>query len=219
VRLPGRVVSAGTCVLALAVAPLACGRGGDDEPVSLSPTARYTILQLSAGESDAEVRTEGLGDFSRGELSDTQYLADKPFAERLTIGNVIYRRLFGEDTWNKDVAAPTPQSKALVAVRNALFDPSRALGYLRSVSDDVRSEGSDHVRGDKATHYRATVDLGRAGGPEGYLLHLEVWVDESGRVRRLRYPLLGEPETTIVWELYDFGVAVNLTAPPPDKVR
>lgn len=217
-RLTRSLVRAVTCVLALAVALLACGRGGDDEPVSLAPTARYTILQLSA-ESDAELRTEGLGDFARGELSDTQYLADKPFAERLTIGNVIYRRLVGEDTWNKAVAASTPESKALVAVRNALFDPSRALGYLRSVADDVRSEGGDRVRGYKATQYRATVDLSRAGGPEGHLLPLEVWVDEPGRVRRLRYPLLGEPETTIVWELYDFGVAVNLTPPPPEKVR
>ncbi len=65
---------------------------------------------------------------------------------------------------------------------------------------------------------RATVDLGRAGGPAGRTITLDVWAPDNERVRRLRYKPLGSTET-LVWEFYDFGVAVDLTPPPPDKVR
>lgn len=53
----------------------------------------------------------------------------------------------------------------------------------------------------------------------------EVWVDEDGRVRRVRMEYAdvatGEgasADVTVTTELYDFGADVRVEPPPPDRV-
>jgi hypothetical protein len=46
---------------------------------------------------------------------------------------------------------------------------------------------------------------------------VEVWVDGDGRTRRYRYN--DWTRDAYVWELYDFGVSVDLTPPPSDQVK
>lgn len=204
-------------IVAVGVPLLSCT--SDSEPESRAPPAKYTVQQFTKGREDPVLTVEGRGDFRRGVTADTRYIQSRPFLEQLTFGNVTYTRRVDEEFWVKDVDAATPEAKALISVRTALFDPSRSLDYLRSVSTEVTAEGREDVRGDRTTRHRATVDLGRAEGPPGYLLSVEVWVDEAGRTRRLRYPLLGESDTTVVWELYDFGAVIDVSPPPSDKVR
>ena len=202
----------------LAAMLLSCSK--DSRPVSMAPTARYTIFQLVQGRADPVATIEGRGDFARVEMADTQYVGShEPFLERLTFANVTYTRRVGEDVWEKGQDATTPEAKALASVTNALLDPSRSIAYLRSVSTEVAPNGTEKVRGDRTTRHRATVDLGRAEGPPGYLFPLEASVDDAGRTRRLRYSPLGSPETMVVWELYDFGIPVDITPPPLEKVR
>lgn len=204
-----------TVVVALAL--VACT--GDRQPVSTAPTAKYTVEQYVEGRNDPVLTVEGRGDFARAVMVDTRYLRGRPFVERLTIDNVTYTRYVDEDHWEKGVDAATPEARALIAIRNALFDPSRSISYLRSVSTDVTAAGQEDVRGDRTTRYRATVDLGRADGPPGYVVALDVWVDKFDRTRRLRHPILGESESIVVWELYDFGVPVDVAPPPTEQVR
>lgn len=81
-------------------------------------------------------------------------------------------------------------------------DPGSYLDFLQGVSDDVRVDGHDILRGDATTRYRATVSLDRAltraGGATarqtalrrvveqlGHInIPVTVWVDGSGRLRR-----------------------------------
>ncbi len=207
-------------VAPLLVATLvACG-ADSCRPERTAATAKYTISQLKQGLDDPVTTVEGRGDFARVAMGDTQYVGSHvAFSERLTFGNVTYTRRVGEEVWEKGEDATTPEGKALVSLRNAVLDPGRSIQYLRSVSTELQTEGTEKVRGTRATHHRATVDLGREQGPPGRLVALEVWVDDQGRTRRLRYSPLGSPDITIVWELYDYGVAVDLTPPPPDKVK
>jgi len=103
--------------------------------------------------------------------------------------------------------------------------------------------GEATVRGVEATQYGASVDLADLAGAvdpevrEATRLWAEalreqlgvdevptdVWIDEDGLVRRIRqrYDLrVGERKvrTEIAMELFDFGVEVDVEAPPADAV-
>ena len=126
-------------------------------------------------------------------------------------------------------------------------DPTGWLHFLRGVSDDARQVGTEDVRGTETTRYAATVDLDKAARqapPEARdqvskaaqrlgttTLPVETWIDDEGRLRRERFtvdlskvtPLGGAPPpaagmlTTTV-ELFDFGVDVEVSEPPPEQV-
>lgn len=122
-------------------------------------------------------------------------------------------------------------------------DPTAALNYLRGVEGEVRRTGSEQVRGDATTRYSAVIDLDRAASEAPATdkadvrrvieelgtsrLPAEVWIDGSGRLRRLRYrvdlatlggaePLAGT--VTASFELFQFGVPVAVEEPPADQV-
>jgi hypothetical protein len=119
-------------------------------------------------------------------------------------------------------------------------DPTQALEYLRRVSD-LKTLGQEDVRGVETTHFRGEVDLKRVAAEappatrdsvERVLelsgldrLPTEVWVSSDGLVRRMKYTYAdmrspGAPpiDMTMQMELYDFGVAVDVTEPPADQV-
>ena len=111
-------------------------------------------------------------------------------------------------------------------------DPLWPLDALFGASDAVEI-GPEAVRGVPATRYRVTVDLARAdaalpagvsvpSGPYRSLraLPAEVWLDAAGLARRIS--VNSEPVTAdAVWsivELWDFGVAADITPPGPDEL-
>jgi hypothetical protein len=126
-------------------------------------------------------------------------------------------------------------------------DPSSYLDFLQGVSDVVRVDGHDILRGDATTRYRATLNLDRAltrGGTTarqsalrrvidqlGHInIPVTVWVDDSGRLRKMRMSIdlaalatrLGAPAGTkpkmdATIELYGFGAAVDVQVPPGAK--
>jgi hypothetical protein len=114
-------------------------------------------------------------------------------------------------------------------------DPLWPLDALFGANDNAVEIGSESVRGVPATRCRLTVDLARAdaalpagvsvpSGPYRSLAALpaEVWLDVAGLARRIS--VCSEPTDAVdkqVWsivELWDFGVAVNITPPRPDEV-
>jgi hypothetical protein len=116
-----------------------------------------------------------------------------------------------------------------------LTDPLWPLDALFGASDDAVEIGPQAVRGVPATRYRLTVDLARAdaalpagisvpSGPYRSLTRLpaEVWLDAAGLARRIS--VSSDPAAAAdvqVWsivELWDWGVAVDVTPPGPDKI-
>ncbi len=117
-------------------------------------------------------------------------------------------------------------------------DPTQVLAYLRALSGDVTEIGQEDVRGTPTTHYRATADLREAARANGAddaqieqivqtlgqdTLPIEVWIDEDGRVRRIRQDVPvpagtaggDQPSTTsLTQEFFDFGAQVDVQAPP-----
>jgi hypothetical protein len=116
-----------------------------------------------------------------------------------------------------------------------LNDPLWPLDALFGADDDAVESGPDAVRGVAVSRYRVTVDLARAdaavpagvsvpAGPYRALRRLptEVWLDGAGLVRRVAVLIetraAGDQSTWAICELWDFGVAVDITPPPPDEI-
>ena len=131
---------------------------------------------------------------------------------------------------------------ALQQMSNA--DPTATLAYLEGASDDVKEVGKEEVRGEPTTKYTATLDLSKAASSVEdarakkavqdavkqlgvSTLPVTIWIDDEGRMRKMVQsidlskipgaPAGGEP-MTITMELYEFGVDLDVTAPPADQV-
>jgi hypothetical protein len=127
----------------------------------------------------------------------------------------------------------------LSAVMNAnQADPSESLRMLMA-STDAHPIGYDRVRGVFTTHYKLNIDLARLAKDNKELRKTfdavrkltgvttypaEAWIDDQGRVRRLRIdmsfntPTGGAFTMSMTEELYAFGVKVNVRPPSAGEV-
>lgn len=122
-------------------------------------------------------------------------------------------------------------------------DPSAVLEMVRGASDDVTEVGKATVRGEETTHYRGTLDLDKAvaSAPaetrnqlKQYLeqagttsVPFNLYIDDDGRLRKMVQEFefeapggsgAGTVKTDLTLELYDYGVKVNVKAPPAADV-
>jgi hypothetical protein len=115
-------------------------------------------------------------------------------------------------------------------------DPSQSLDLLRAAGSDFREVGEEDVRGVATTHYEGSVDLEKVAeqvpeeARESYrtLMELsgqseipvEVWIDEEGLTRRIRYEQKLADGTTmdLTQEYFDFGTEVDVEPPPDSEV-
>lgn len=122
-------------------------------------------------------------------------------------------------------------------------DPSRMVDWLRAVSGDVTTVGTEKLDGVVTTHYRANVDLSKypdlvpadqretvrkaidqltkQAHISSFPVH--VWVDENGLVRQVRSVLTetiqGQTMNVMTTErFYDFGTPVDIRVPSEDQV-
>lgn len=124
-------------------------------------------------------------------------------------------------------------------------DPRALLEILEAVSGEIETVGTEELRGTQTTHYRATLDLRhfdqlapkadsqelgemldelveQAGFSE---LPFDVWLDDEGLVRKVEASFSMAPEgesekleASLSFELYDYGVEVDVAPPPADEV-
>jgi hypothetical protein len=128
----------------------------------------------------------------------------------------------------------------------ALLDGASSPLMLISATAAVsaHAEGTAVVRGTKTTRYRATADLASAGKSANANIAsaapvlagitaareptIEIWLDASHRVRRLRLHISPSAAAlkkkqaaagTVTIDFYDFGAHANVKAPPVVQVR
>jgi hypothetical protein len=124
-------------------------------------------------------------------------------------------------------------------------DPRKSLDFLRAASGEIETVGTETLRGVDTTHYRATLNLAdyeklvpadqredvrsilgdlidQTGIGE---IPVDVWLDEFGFVRKFDLSFTAtQPGTTdsaeasMIFELYDYGKAVDVGPPPADEV-
>jgi hypothetical protein len=243
-------VLAGLALLAAGCGGGGGGASGADIERAAAKTARAGSLEADFRLSGAVITGQGSGVFNTGknrsgQLSMTIDAGGREFpVETVITGNVLYMRspalqqvLSGSKEWIKVDLARLAQlsGSALSGLLNASPTPTNALAYLAG-SSDVEELGSESVQGVKATHYKVRVDLERAadrarpevrealrrvievGGVKK--LPVDVWVDEDGYVRRVRWAehAARRQAAQVTMDLHDFGAAVSIEPPPRDAV-
>ncbi|CAN5603386.1 hypothetical protein BH24ACT13_BH24ACT13_10820 [soil metagenome] len=209
-------------------------------------TARTELSIGGAGTPGEAISGQGSVDFADGSALITLAVPGAGQLETRQVDGVVYTRLPeqlagrlpGEFGWvriNPQEAAGGQLGGGLPG--QAGSNPTQALAYLRTVSGDVTEIGREDVRGTATTRYRATADLREAARANGAddaqidqlvqtlgqdTLPIEVWIDEDGRVRRIRQDVPvpagtaagDQPSTTsLTQEFFDFGAQVDVQAP------
>lgn len=207
---------------------------------------------LGGAGSGVSIDGEGVVDF---EEKSSQLTLTVPAAGELEvrqIGDVVYTKVpeafaaqTGGKTWIK-IDGATAQENGLSDLVGGGNDPAQSLEYLRGVTGDVEEVGTETVRGEETTRYKATVDLRKAAGavPEDKRkafeasikqlgtadVPVEVWVDEDGRTRRVvtsipvsaggtsPAPSGAGNDVKVTVEFFEFGVDVDVQAPPAAEV-
>lgn len=209
-----------------------------------SRSARFSLGMTISGYStgftsgrQTTVTGTGVLDLTKQEMMmtfDEEGDGDTVMFEMRLVGGVMYVHT-DDDGW---------ESEPYTATKSDTPDPGGYLNYLQGVAGDVRVEGHEVIGGDDTTRYGATIDLERAlaatqdPARRASLLHAialvgdlkmpaTVWVDDSGRLRKLQLSLdlaavakqLGappgiDPKIVETMELYDYGVQVDVQAPP-----
>jgi hypothetical protein len=237
---------------AIALAMAGCG-GGSDATDTLAPadavraavstttqqpSSRMTMaIKTDAGAIKVEMTGEGVFDYAKkqGQMSmSVPGSAQK--VEAIITADTMYMKIPGQGS--SYFSLPM---KELGGTSFGSSDPTSSLQVLTGMSDDVKSVGTEEVRGDETTHYRGTYDLKRAvanleGLPKQAVQKLidsgsttivpfDAYVDSDGRLRKLvqdtTTKLPGgsgeEAHSPVTMELYDFGTPVNVTVPTDVK--
>lgn len=191
-------------------------------------TAKLTLtVEMPGTQGAAPLRFNGVGaiDFkSGGELLSMNI--GGVTSEVIHDGTAAYSRLGmagaprGSATWYRSDSATAVDALAIGSFGVAMDDPARVLGLVETAWDVTRA-GRERIGGQEANHFKAT-----SGGTEPVLL--DIWLDTSGRVVRVRYPVAmttggrGEgdaPRATFTVEFSDYGAPVSIAAPPADRVQ
>ena len=105
---------------------------------------------------------------------------------------------------------------------------------MLTASTDAHPVGYDRVRGVLTTHYTFNVDLARLAKQNEELRNAfdtlrkltgvssypaEAWIDNAGRVRRLKIDMsMGTFTMSMTEDLYAFGIKVDVQPPDPSDV-
>ena len=196
------------------------------------------VTDFSGAASSMMVGMPGMGDLEMRQVGETVYMKMPDEFAAQTSGSKPWVRVDLDTLYGQQYGGAPVQG-------GAAQDPTRQLEYLRGVSDSVEKIGEEQVRSVPTTRYRAILNLNRedAGMKEAdqelakrlgtSKLPVEVWVDEENRVRRYALDMSvpmpenvapqgasqGDDElrTRMVIEYYDFGVPVDVQAPPRDQ--
>jgi hypothetical protein len=213
-------------------------------------TARVTVAgDLEVSGVTGTQTGEGVTDFDNGSsyVKTTVKIADQSFAgEAIILDSAMYLKLPAEISglpegkeWSKvDLDEALGGGEAFSSATSA--DPAQYLKLLQG-SGDIKTAGTQSIGGRRTTHYTATINYAELAksGPENVrdlakqslrfsatpTVPTEVWVDDSGLIRRQRIAIetksIGaspaqKQDITIDYE--EYGVDVEVNRPPDDIV-
>jgi hypothetical protein len=204
-------------------------------------SSRFVLSTKTTGAGASfQMSGEGAYDYaaSEGEMRFTLPGTGGELRQRV-VGDSLYMQLPNEP----DVFYELKLSDLVDTSLAATADPTAGLQSLQEASDDVVEVGREEQRGAQTTHYRGTLPMEKALEVfEGRMQEMveqfldtteledvpfDAWIDDEGRLRRMDQTvtfetsmLQGQPMTVETrLELYDFGVEVDVAAPPANSVR
>jgi hypothetical protein len=247
---------AGVALIALALA--GCGSASessleDAAEATGAETSRVEIVHRTGpaeGEKEYVFKSSGLFDYpgERAVLTTSDpvpfYGADVKLMEARLIGRAVYWRwvVKGETYWVKQDPAEKSGDPAefLIPGPGTPTKPTDVLTRVLLASEGNEKIGTEDVRGEATTHYRARVNLNELvkqmpeserlpeelrkqfGGP---VVPVDLWIDGESRLRKIviSRPARTEgsvhgPGWTTTVELYDYGVEVDVQPPEGELI-
>ncbi len=234
------------------------GAPGSELPgeISMGFSGAY---DLNAGSSDVTIDFSEVfavaaeADPDAAELGLFGEFFDEPIRV-ITIGDTSYVKwglitLFAGGDVDGDVWLETPadESEDLASGFGGGFggtSPDEFLSQLRDANAVVEDLGSEDIRGNSTTHYRALVDTAAlsetlsaeemadfqsnfGGAGEDVAFPIDFWVGDDGLLYRYEIDLTdpalledtdGLERLTITYEIFDYGEDVGIAAPPADQI-
>jgi hypothetical protein len=226
----------------IVLAPLAVGCGAkpsdnlDGTAAAFSDAASSRVeIRVTSGEKTIFVAA-GAFDYER-DVGELKVRAAEEIGEpapdifRL-IGRMVYTgwTIGGKRRWQKEEDFEPTDAEELVIPFEGGPPPDRVITLLLKTSTRTQILGNDEIRGVNTRHHLLHVDedaLLREFGIENALddhakstLVIHAWVDEDNLVRRLLFPESNEDSGNeqATMDFFDFGVKVDVEAPPKDQV-
>jgi hypothetical protein len=198
------------------------------------------------GEREYEFKSNGVFDYpnERGVMTTSSSVPffgkDVDLREVRLLGNVGYMRweVKGKTYWlrQEPVEKGGDPAEVLIPGPGTPTKPTEVLSRVLLASDENDEVGKEEIRGTDTTHYRARVDLTKLvkqlppnERPDedvemlwgGRYVPVDLWIDDESRLRRITMtrPGVGEDEAAelrIAVDLFDYGIDVNVEAPPRD---
>jgi len=213
-------------------------------------TARiHATVTISAGPDRLSFEGDGVIDL-RHNASDLVFEGDGRHVTERHIGSVTYvkrsvanraRLLHGKSWVRVDTAAvaetATGMSMSELGGSNAIGTDGRDVLTSMEASGNVEKVGTESIDGATTTHYRASLDPSKRDiSPQARaalekvlpklgtrVLPFDVWLDDSGLIRRMRVRQLMElpasapadrAMTTVTLDYSDYGTKVDIKPPP-----
>ena len=219
--------------MALALAALAAGCGSDPSSFEGSgdalENASSSRMELKVEGSNipawASMRESGAVDYAngRGELVIKGNSDSGPVAKARLVGHDAYLgvEVAGSMRWMKESVDDSPGTQRFLPGPGGT-QPDRLLKALIDSSKSVDKLDGEQIRGVATTHYRAHLDKAKVASWNGIKTgdpgDVDVWIDGQGLPRRIRIPYGGSDDTSAVVDLFDFGVPVDVEAPPAGDI-
>lgn len=192
--------------------------------------------------SDLEMTADGAYDLKNKQLQmSLDALGLK--TETIMDGTTLYLKMpaMGNGWYRMDTSDLLEQAGT---ANSGYEDPTKILSWLTTVGDDVTLVGSDEIRGEKADHYRATVNLRNAAnklngkqaesveqaleliGDENF--DVDLWVNGDGFPVRLKYEMtfanseakqLQDVVAKYSLDYFDWGKPVQIDVPDAADVK
>lgn len=223
-------IVAGLATVVLVGGAVAVVRQGDDEGdpeaaarVAAAPaaarargTARLTYRSSIAGATvDVDTGGQGLVDLRTNAVRLSLAVFGVPF-ELVSSGREVFvvvpeaqRNATGGKPWMR-VPAASGGSAIAAATSTAVIDALAVRG------NEVDERGEEEVNGVATTRYEVLV---RSGDDPGTSAPFDVWLDDAGLPVRIEATIeAGGGRSVVTFDLSEFGVAGDVTVPPPADV-
>jgi hypothetical protein len=212
--------------LLLLLVPLAAGCGSDPSSFqgsgdALKDASSSRVEWKTEGKSLPDwalMRATGSIDYAngRGELVIKGKSDEAPAAHALYLGHDAYMgaEVGGSSYWMKSSVDEGNDTDRFMPGPNGM-SPDRLLNELIKSSTKVDKVGSEAIRGVDTTHYRAHLEQTKH---ETEPPVVDVWIDGQGLPRRIRATRGSGDDFAEVVDLFDFGVPVDVKAPPANEI-
>jgi hypothetical protein len=206
--------------------------------------AETSRIEMTTRAAPLVFQASGVVDYERGLMELTAEPAIPLYGAKAGVtgfrllGRTAYSSwdLDGKTVWTRHESSSESGDPAnqLLPGPGSTTKPTDVLRRVLSASDEQKNLGTEEIRGEETTHYRAQVSIEKlleqmpeAQRPAGDVAEqfgkgtfpVDIWIDGESRLRRIAMTRFsGSSEWSLTLDLFDYGVDVDVEAPPAGEL-